>query len=753
MDSKLKIVAPAGDMEKFFAAVSAGADEVYMGIKGFGARRSATNFTISEYKEALDFAHLRGVKIFLTLNTVMMDEEIEALYHNINELYMAGVDGIIVQDLGMFHYLKANFPDVEIHASTQMTVTNHVEAEYLFKLGFKRIVLARELSLQEIKSIREKTSGELEVFVSGALCVCYSGKCYMSSFIGARSGNRGMCAQPCRKIYNIDGEQKYLLSPKDQLAGQAEIDELKNIGVTAVKIEGRMKDSAYVFELTKYFKELINNDKTLGENSRTKSRIENIFNRGYSKGYFYDEHDKLINQDYSFNLGKKLGDINGLELKLLDDIMLGDGISYLSQSYEKLGGTYINKIFIKNNNILENKIREAKAGDTIFLYNLPEGTKFIYKSYSKKVADEIESQKKISEKKIFIHAKFFGKFNEPPKLIFEYKNLRDKLLAVEICGEEKISEAKNNPTSREQIYEKISELGDTTFELENIQDIKISENIFVPMSTLKNLKRELSKKLSEQIILSYKRNSSEILDENISENNNLEENNELIISAIVKEEWQKDLVHELGIDKVYLTKNQHEVVKESKIHQEQKNTENYRDKNLVYNFFELEQNQNSDLTLHWNFNVTNKYALAEYSRNEKIETIILSPELSFDKIKNLGNYSRVKKALLIYSKPKVMYIEAPLVKKSSDILSIQNDNGDDFEIKINELGSTEIFLTKPLDITQSLDEIKKLGVISEVILEFNSETKNEIQSIINNIREKKQKDFKSTVYNYWRGVY
>ena len=195
----MKIVAPAGSIERFHAAIKAGADEIYMGLKGFGARRNAVNLTLEEYKEALDYAHARGVKVFLTLNTIMMDVEIEAIAINLRELYKHGLDAVIVQDFGLAEFIKINFPGLELHGSTQMTVANHIEANYLKSIGFERVVLPRELTFEEIKEIREKSDIELEIFVSGALCISYSGNCYMSSFIGGRSGNRGMCAQPCRK--------------------------------------------------------------------------------------------------------------------------------------------------------------------------------------------------------------------------------------------------------------------------------------------------------------------------------------------------------------------------------------------------------------------------------------------------------------------------------------------------------------------------------------------------------------------------
>ncbi|MGL5936394.1 MAG: peptidase U32 family protein, partial [Cetobacterium sp.] len=327
----MKIVAPAGSIDRFHAAVKAGADEIYMGLKGFGARRNAVNLTLEEYKEALDYAHERGVKVFLTLNTIMMDVEIEAISINLKELYKHGLDAVIVQDFGLAKFIKQNYPGLELHGSTQMTVANHIEANYLKSIGFERVVLPRELSFEEIKSIREKTDIELEIFVSGALCISYSGNCYMSSFIGGRSGNRGMCAQPCRKKYTSNGEEEgYFLSPKDQLYGYDEIQKLKEIGIDSIKLEGRMKEPNYVFQTVNYYKELIN-----GNNVEEKS--SEIFNRGYSTGYFYKERPEILNKEFASHLGKNLGELKGNQLKLKEKVILGDGITFLSSSYEKLG--------------------------------------------------------------------------------------------------------------------------------------------------------------------------------------------------------------------------------------------------------------------------------------------------------------------------------------------------------------------------------------------------------------------------------
>ena len=725
------IVAPAGDIEKFYAAVDAGADEVYMGLQGFGARKSAKNFTMSEYKAAIDYAHERGSRVLLTLNTVMMDNEIEALYHNLKVLYETGLDAVIVQDLGMFKFLKENFPKLEIHGSTQMTVSNHVEAQYLKDLGFSRVVPSRELTLEDIRKIKENCDVELEIFVSGALCISYSGKCYISSFIGARSGNRGMCAQPCRKVYQSStGETGYLISPKDQLMGKKEIDALREIGVESIKIEGRMKDANYVHELTSYYRKLIG-----GEN--TKTRVENVFNRGYSKGYFYGEKEEILNKDYSFNLGKKLGVFSGKEVTLSEEVRFGDGVTFVSKNYEKLGGTYINRLNIKGNE--NSKSEKADKGSTLVIKDIPIGTRYLYKSYSKDIMDEISSEMKTTEKRIKVSGEFIGKIGELPKLVLRYKNLLGEEVSYELQGEKLVEKASKRALTVEEILEKISEMGDTTFYLSK-EDFKVSidEEIFIPVSILKSLRRDCAEELIDVIVESYKRQVvSEIkLDEKIE--STVKE--KIIFSAIVENEEQEKKVKELGIDKVYYSNV-------NPVREENIDKIKYKG-SLAYSMLDLKRNPNKNLTTHWCMNITNRHALEVLAQDKKIETVMLSPELSFEKIKNLGN-TKLKKALLIYSKAKVMHLELPVLKKDSSIL---NDKGDIFNVIINEYGNSGIYLDKPLNITDRMKEVKNLG-IDAVVLEFKKENLKEIEEIIKGISETKNSEKENLGYNYWKGVY
>lgn len=720
----MKIVAPAGNMERFYAAVKAGAQEIYMGLKGFGARRNAENFTLEEYKEAIDYAHKRGVKIFLTLNTIMMEKEMEFLYPNLKVLYEHGLDAVIVQDLGYFKYMKENFPNMEYHGSTQMTVGNHYEAEYLRKLGFTRVVLPREMTFEEIKKIRENTSIELEIFVSGALCICYSGNCYMSSFIGSRSGNRGMCAQPCRKKYENSSEEKgYLLSPKDQLLGFEEIKKLKEIGIESIKIEGRMKDTNYVFETVSYYRDLIDGIKAQEKSSE-------LFNRGYSKGYFYGNDNYIMNKDYSYNLGKNLGLLSGKELKLKSRVVLGDGIIYLSKNFEKLGGGYINKIELKNGDMSR---KSAEANEVIVLKDVPRGSKYVFKSYSKEVNDDAQSKMKKEEQRLLISGNFIGHIGEKPVLELVAKNNLGIEVAVKVIGEKEIEKASKKSLTSEELREKISEMGDSTFTLGEFS-CDIDEGIFMPLSVLKSLRRDCVEKLEKELVESYRRKAGNRYSLPIVE----EKSREIELVAIVSNLVQENIVKKYGIEKIY--KRGIDIAKEGSLIEHDLNSK------LASNLYQLLENNNDKVMVNWNLNITNRYSVEVLAETGKVESVIISPELSFEKIKELGKTS-VKKAILGYSRLKGMYIELPLFEKEREIL--KNEEGDTFTAIKNDVGNTEIYLEKPLNI---LNDLKKLNdlMIDEVVLEFTTETGAEVEKVLEDM---KNRTGFYKAYNYERGVY
>ncbi|MBR2452866.1 MAG: U32 family peptidase [Clostridia bacterium] len=289
---KVELLAPAGNFECLVAAVQSGADAVYFAGKSFGARNFADNFDRDELKKAVDYCHLRSVNAYVTVNTLVLDSEMEELCDYLRFLSAAGVDAIIVQDMGVLELAREIVPDLPIHASTQMTIHNIEGVKFLEKMGVKRVVLSRELSAREIKEISENTSAELEVFIHGALCMSYSGQCLFSSMIGGRSGNRGKCAQPCRLPYSINNsrDKAFFLSLKD-LMGINYLDELSRNGVLSFKIEGRMKGAAYVAAVVGVYRKYIDDpDSVTADDIKI---LESIFNRGgYTDGYLSENQGK-----------------------------------------------------------------------------------------------------------------------------------------------------------------------------------------------------------------------------------------------------------------------------------------------------------------------------------------------------------------------------------------------------------------------------------------------------------------------------
>lgn len=284
-----ELLAPAGNLEIFKGVIESGADAVYVGGSMFGARAYANNFTEEELLEAIDFAHLRGVKVYLTVNTLIKNSEFSKLYDYLLPYYKRGLDAVIVQDLGVVKAIHEYFPSMEIHTSTQMTVTGADGVRFLSQFGVTRVVMAREVSLAEMKRIHEETGMELEAFVHGALCYSYSGQCLFSSILGGRSGNRGRCAQPCRLQYTVEGKKdEYILSLKD-MCGIKALDKLHDAGVYSLKIEGRMKQLEYACGVVKYYRSYIDSKKPVSDADY--DRIKALGNRcGFTDRYYFDHN-------------------------------------------------------------------------------------------------------------------------------------------------------------------------------------------------------------------------------------------------------------------------------------------------------------------------------------------------------------------------------------------------------------------------------------------------------------------------------
>lgn len=384
----IELLAPAGDLETLKCAIENGANAVYIGGKSFSARKNAKNFSDNEIAEAVKFAHLRNAKVYVTLNTLISNDELEKAFEFIKFCYEADVDALIVQDLAIVSICKEYFPDFEIHSSTQMTITSENGVKMMEKLGFSRVVLAREMSKDEIQKVAESTELEIETFIHGALCVCYSGQCLFSSIIGSRSGNRGDCAQPCRlpyTVYDCDGKKafsnpKYVLSLKDYNLIDR-IDKLSNIGVKSLKIEGRMKSKEYVSVVCDVY------NKKICESELSKFdyfKLENIFSRsGFTTAYFDEKIGPLmINSDKNNDSvysditnevkteAERLTNVKNKFRKVMFEIDISQKIS-CKVKCDKIEFTYIPDIEVqiaKTSPISETRVCEqfAKLGDTAF---------------------------------------------------------------------------------------------------------------------------------------------------------------------------------------------------------------------------------------------------------------------------------------------------------------------------------------------------------------------------------------------------
>jgi peptidase U32 len=725
----MNIVAPAGNYEKLEAAIKAGANEVYFGLKGFGARRNNQNLNIQEILDGIDYAHLRGVKTLLTLNTIMKDVEIDSAYYNISRIYEHGIDAVIVQDLGFVKFLKENFPELTIHGSTQMTVANHVEANKLKELGLSRVVLARELSFEEIKSIREKTDIELEIFVSGSLCIAYSGNCYISSFIGGRSGNRGLCAYSCRKKFqDEEGNKAYFLSPNDQLLQTEEINKLKEIGIDAIKVEGRKKSNEYVYETVSYYDNILK-----GKPRPTESY--KLFNRGYSKGYFYLDN-KLMNFKYSSNFGYFLGARieNSNNFKIDDELILGDGVQFVDEDFEKISGEYVSRITIRGE-----KVQKAERNDIVSIGKLPEGTKYIYKNYSKEINDRIIHNLKVSKRFSSVDAELYAEKGKEMVLKFSLNNLKGERISAIKKGNV-ITEDARKEITKEQIAEKLGELGETAFELGNVK-IDYDGTSFIPFSELKNLKRECIKQLEIELLESYKRTGSPKKTYSFS-NEKIEK--EPLFSALVSNKEQEKACREAGITKIYY--KQYDVAKEKNL---DKTDKIKLDTNLASNLYQVvmgEKNELKGQSLDWNLNVYNNYTLDLFSEFDNLETVFLSPELNYKQFKNIKS-DKIKKGMVIYGYLKGMYIERKIFDK--EYKELKGDHYDRYKVLKNDLDNIELYLDKPMNLIPKLDLIREFN-FDELRMDFTFETPQEVKKIIGSLKTKKGN---YNPYSFERGVF
>ena len=500
--NEIELLAPVGSFDALKAAVQNGANAVYLGGKDFSARASANNFDREELIEAVKYAHIRDVRVFVTTNTLIKQDEIEDFVEYAKFLYDIDVDALIMQDIGVAMLIHELLPDFELHASTQMVAHSLEDVQYLESIGFKRVVLARELTVDEIKYICDNTNVDIEIFVHGALCVCYSGGCLMSSMIGNRSGNRGRCAQPCRQKYTMidisTGEEihsngEYLLSTKD-LNTIEDVDKIIETGVLSLKIEGRMKKPEYVATVINSYRNAIDEyqaTKKVNISTETMEDLYTIFNRKFTKGLILGEvGEDVMNSNVPNNQGLYVGKVvdynkkaKRLKIKLEGTLKKGDGIN--------LGGGTIGRI-IKGKEI----VQIGYKGETIELDFIGEARKNqpVFKTSDTNLIDK--AQKTYTQDKEFaknlIDAEITIKLGEYPELKLIDKNNN----SVTVKGDKLVEKALKVALGEEKIETQIKKLGNTPYELDDLK-INLDKGVSMPISLINQMRREAIELLDE----------------------------------------------------------------------------------------------------------------------------------------------------------------------------------------------------------------------------------------------------------------
>lgn len=791
IDHNIELLAPAGSMESLYAAVNNGCNAVYLGGSKFSARAYASNFDNENMKKAVDYCHSYNVKVYVTMNTLLKEHEMNEAIKYVGYLYEIGVDALIVQDLGLVKLIQKFYKDFEIHASTQLTIHNGLGAVYFKEKGFTRIVLSRELSFKEIEYISKELNIETEIFIHGALCVCYSGKCLMSSLIGGRSGNRGRCAQPCRMEYKLKGnnhlEKKgYLLSPKDMCTID-DVEEIIKSKASSLKIEGRMKRPEYVAGVVSNYrraldKELYNKEYDV---SSGKKVLLQLFNReGFSEAYLRKNTGRDM-MSYSFpkNTGVPIGKVLPDSTVFLEsDVSVGDGIRVADKGFT------ISKIVSD-----EGEVSEASANKKVKIY--PRDYKkgdILYRTSSKKLFASLEDSIKPYIKKIPLKTSIEFKIDNAICIKTNYNGK-----SYEVYGD-KLEKALKRPLEREKVIENLKKSGEYPFKIEEIEFIKFDEG-FLRISSINNLRRELFEKIIKDIT-SLQRRKREKFDNNLykeyinSNENYLKEslsidylftctkasqvkvlinkgykNIALDLFARVNDKIEDSIIDKCNDVNFYISVP--EIIKgeyESIVSLIKKNKDKIA--GIVTSNAAIIEEFKDKLNIigDYKLNVFNSKAFEFYKKD--INNITLSLELNKQEIKELmkdlpkDNNGSV---MYVYGKPELMVSEyCPIgstfggktSKKTcsgacmKDEFTLVDRMNENFKIITDEFCRSHILNNVPINLLDERDVIKHLG-INTFRIDFKDENEKEVIRVINMIENKLEVEGKLyTKGHFKRGV-
>lgn len=613
----MELLVPAGDINSFYAALNNGADAIYLSGKMFGARSYAKNFTADELKTVLKLGKIYGVKIYVTMNTLVKENEVEDFLKEVEFLYSLGVDAILMQDFGMISLCLEKYPNLVIHASTQVNSSSYETIKLLYEMGVKRVVLPREMSVDEIKKIDIPI--EIEVFIHGALCVSYSGNCLFSSMLGGRSGNRGECVGSCRLPYKLYKDKTlidegYLLSMKE-LNTSLDIKQLPS-NITSLKIEGRMKSPSYVGFITKYYRKILDDEELT---TKDLEDLKSMFYRGFTKGHLFNDED-LINKKSPNHLGSHLGkviDVNDdrIRIELDRPLLQGDGIRFR----ESNKGMIVNYLYDLKDNLINkgNPKQIVEVDNKVKLTSLDEVRKTTDKfleitdfTIIRKVPINIEVKAKVGEV-------FTLSFSDLSHTVTYTGNVVEKSI--------------NNPISKERLISQLEKLGNTPFVSKHI-NIDMDEDIFIRIGDLNVARRTLSERLIGERLNDYK----------------------------------EPIINEVTFDKI----NTKEIIDLEDYQVVERNPFNIKDilkdKSIVSNLYK----PTSDVVASYHLNVFNSYT-AYYLYKLGYKAVTLSVELNNIELKDLIESIRKRFGnipIIIKTKG---YVEVMLIK--GNILNIDKD--------------------------------------------------------------------------------
>jgi len=740
---KVELLSPAGNMEALYMAVSGGADAVYLGGKKFGARAYANNFDDEEILKAIKYCHLYGVKIYVTVNTIIYEKEFESVIKYIEFLHTNGVDAIIMQDLGLISYCRNKFPNLEIHASTQAHNHNSEGLKALKTLGVTRVVLARELSLNEINNI--DIDIEKEVFIHGALCISYSGCCLFSSMNGRRSGNRGECVGSCRLPYSLYEDGKlistkgdYLISAKT-LCTATKIGELLKSDITSFKIEGRMKSPFYVGYITRLYKNLIDKyyeNKSLTLTEEELDNIKLLYNQELTEGFlFTDSKSTIVNENSPNHIGIPLGEVISydskyIKIKLTKDLNQEDGIRLPNNE-----GMIVNRLY-NEKMLLINSIKKdsiAVIDNKVNLNTFGKVLKTIDVNLHKSIAN-------MEQKKIPISIKCVAKTNEKLELIID-----DGINIVKKEGPI-ISSAINTSTTSERIEEQLAKLGNTPF-AKNDVELSCDTNIFVPIKDLNELRR-----MAVEDLIKIRENAKkEVIINTVEPSSKNNNKKNVTISMLVRTKEQLITALTLSIDRIYVT--------DYSLYEKYKENEKiyYRNKRITNNTKELNNekllvtelggiskySKNNKIVSDYYLNVVNSKTI-KYLEDLNVTLITLSPEVDYNAIKDIKDHSKTE--LIIYGRIEVMVMKyCPINKflnKEKQPCNYCSNNKNyylqskDFEKYpiITDINTTHILHHKPIDYIEEINKYLALG-ITNYRLELFGEKSEDIIRIFSKLKK------------------